>query len=137
MPYRFRADSRCGGCVVKKLDYGDYMIDGHPELVVVERKKNVDELCSNFGRHRDRFKRELERMGACRWRYVVVEDSLRSAGDMHFSRMHPNAFLASVIAFELRYGVRFIFADNRKWAHRVTKQILLRAHAEMVKESQP
>lgn len=133
-PYKFRADRSCAGSVVKKLDYGDYQIDGHPELVVVERKKSIDELCGNIGKHRERFERELQRMQSCRWRFVVIEDSWFSIQDPDFSRMNYHAILATIVAFELRYGVNFVFANTRKWARRITKQILLKAYAEWRKE---
>lgn len=127
-PYKFRADGACAGCVTRKLDYGDYQVDGYSTLVVVERKKNVDELCGNIGKHRERFERELQRMQVCRWRFVVVEDYYSSIQKPRFSKIHPQAILGSIISLELKYGVRFLFCGNRKFSCRMTKKILMTAY---------
>ena len=129
-PFMFRAGRGCGGTIKKKLDHGDYQIDGLPNLISVERKQSIDELCSNIGKHRKRFERELERMQSCKYKYVVIEDSWFSIQDPDFSRLHYNAILGSIISFTIKYNIQFIFANNRKWARRITKQLLLKAYAE-------
>lgn len=47
-------------CRIQKLDTGDYQIDGFPK-VVLDRKKDLLELCSNVCQQHDRFQRELAR----------------------------------------------------------------------------
>ncbi len=57
---------------VGTLDAGDYSIVGLTHLVAVERK-SIDDLLTCIGRERNRFKRELQRLRAYRFRCVVVE----------------------------------------------------------------
>ncbi len=123
------------GYVIKKLDYGDYQIDGRPDLIAIERKKSVSELITNLTKHRERFAREMERMQAARHRYVIVEDSWSSIMEPGFSRVNPHSLIGSIFAFEIRYGVHFIFCGNRRWGMRIVRQLLTKAHSEEFKKS--
>lgn len=127
-PFEFRATDRCAGSESSKLDCGDYAIKDHTELIVIERKKGVDELCGNFGANRERFERELERMKTIRFKYVVVEDYWSSIFKPSYSRMPPNVIFESIFALELKYGIHFIFAGSRTMAHNITRSLLLRAY---------
>jgi ERCC4-type nuclease len=118
------------------LDHGDYQIEGLPNLITIERKQSIDELCKNLGKHRARFERELQRMQVCKYKYVVIEDSWYSMQDPDFSKLHYHAILGSIITFMIRYGVHFIFANNRKWAHRITKKLLMKAYEQHQKDSE-
>lgn len=127
-PYKFRASKNCAGCETEKLDYGDYQVKGLPSLIVIERKNSITELCGNIGKNRDRFERELKRMEEARFRYVIVEDHWSSIWRAKYTKLHPNSILQSIVAFELKYGVHFIFAGNRKQAHQITRSLLIKAH---------
>jgi ERCC4-type nuclease len=130
--YYFLKNENCGGTEEAKLDYGDYQIKGHPDLIVIERKRSLDELSDNLGKHRDRFERELKRMvmAKCKYRYVVIEDYLSSLYKKRnrYSRMHPNSLFGSIIGLELKYRVHFIFAGTREWGRAITRKLLLKAY---------
>lgn len=127
-PYKFNKCKTCDGAEVAKLDYGDYQLKGLPDLIAIERKKNVVELCGNLGKQRERFERELQRMQAAKFRFIVVEDYWSSIFRLKYSRVHPNALFESIMALELKYGVHFIFAGNRAMAHKITRSLLLKAY---------
>jgi ERCC4-type nuclease len=128
-PYSFRRSKNClGGVCGFRLMYGDYQLFGYPDLIAIERKHNVTELCGNLGKNRKRFERELERMQNAQFRYVIVEDYWSSIWRAKYTRMHPNAIFQSIIALELKYGVHFTFTGNRKIAHQLTRSLLLKAH---------
>lgn len=129
-PYVFKFCDEIKGSVRETLKYGDYQIKDHPDLVVIERKKSIDELCANFTTHRKRFKREMEGLSAFKHKYVLVEDSWYSTMDPEFSQMSFNSIMGSIFAFEARYSVHFIFANNRRWAIRIAKQLLTKAYQE-------
>ena len=49
-----------------RLSTGDYQLDStREEGVVVERKRNLEELASNFTRDWPRFRRALDRLAEC------------------------------------------------------------------------
>lgn len=129
-PFKFRASSNLEGTEVAKLDAGDYAVKGHEDLICIERKKSATELAGNFGRNRDRFAREFERMQVCQFKYVVVEDHWSSVlgKSIRHSKMPSKAVFESIIAFGLMYGVHFIFAGNREQAQKITRSLLIRAY---------
>lgn len=124
------------------LAYGDYAYNctlpgGEPLFVpnetltprcVVERKMSLDELAGCLGRTRDRFEREFQRATehGCRI-YLLVEDGSWEAllNHRYRSRLHPNAFFASLTAWTVRYQMTVLFckADT---SGRLIKEILYR-----------
>ncbi len=131
-PYNFKASATLAGVVSRKLEFGDYALEGHENLICIERKRSITELCGNIGKNRERFKRELERMRQCKLRFIVVEDywsSILRLGKNKFVRgMHPNSVFESIISWKLKYDVNFIFAGTRAMAHRITRSLLLKAY---------
>jgi ERCC4-type nuclease len=129
-PFRFRASATLAGTEVAKLDAGDYAIKDMEDLISIERKQSVTELAGNFGRNRDRFEREMERMQSTKFRYVIVEDHWSSLNGklVKYSKMSAKAVFESITTFELKYGIHFIFAGNKKQAQAITRSLLIRAY---------
>lgn len=123
------------------LNYGDYcgniIIDGRPLYGLnnrvsppccVERKMSLDELAGNFTRGRKRFEREFERAKAAGAKiFLLVENASWEAIIFHRykSRMHPSAFMGSLIAWMIRYDITPVFckADS---SGELIKEILYR-----------
>lgn len=109
------------GCTYErqKLDCGDYGAaytdrDGQRALlpVAVERKMALDELCCCFTRERDRFKREFERARDANIKfYLLVENASweNVLAGKYRSKLNPEALIASVLAWSIRYGFQVIF----------------------------
>lgn len=108
------------------LNYGDYcgtvtLPDGQEVLdtsakispaCVIERKMSLDELAGCFTRGRDRFRREFERARDVSAKiYLLVENGSWEAIIRHRyrSRLHPEAFRASLTAWMVRYDADVIF----------------------------
>ena len=129
-PFRFRASASLEKAEVAKLDAGDYAIKGMEDLITIERKQSVTELAGNFGRNRDRFEREMDRMQSIKFKYVVVEDHWSSLNGklVKYSKMSAKAVFESITTFALKYGVHFIFAGNKKQAQAITRSLLIRAY---------
>ena len=118
------------------LDYGDYaaniQINGEwicdPNVrfsprCVIERKMDLDELAECLTRGRDRFRREFQRAEKAGGRiYLLVENGSWEAliGGRYRSRFHPNAYLASICAWIVRYPMDLIFCNE------LTTPILIR-----------
>jgi len=128
--YNFIKCDTCAGTEIAALDYGDYQVKNFPSLIVIERKQDISELCSNIGVHRERFERELQRMidAGCQYKYIVIEDYYSSIYKQKYSKIHPNAIFESIIAMEIKYGVHFIFAGTTEMARRLTRSLLLKAY---------
>lgn len=126
---------------IATLNYGDYSanvtIDGKPlydissrisPACVIERKMGLDELAGNLTRGRDRFRREFERATENAARvYLLIENATYEGilNHRYMSRLNENAFLASVIAWQVRYGITVVMckADS---SGRIIKEILYR-----------
>lgn len=128
-PYKFRASANCDGYEIEKLDAGDYSIQGFEDLITVERKNSLIELCGNLGKNRTRFEAELERMQSIKFRYVIVEDHWSSIYKYKkYTQMSSNAIFQSIIALTIKYNVNFIFAEDRKTAQAITRSLLIKAY---------
>lgn len=126
--YNFKASSKCGGMVVQCLNAGDYTVEGLEDYIIIERKHSVEELWSNFGKHRDRFFREIERMTHVRYKILLIEDSLSSVYSHRFVKMNANSIIGTLANLMLKHGIYVIFAGNHKMAHILARKLLLKAH---------
>jgi len=69
--WSFRKSSRCGGTVTRKLDTGDYTLEGLENYLTIERKGSVSEWAKNVTEAR--FERELERLDAIQHPWILLE----------------------------------------------------------------
>lgn len=96
------------------LTTGDYSLAGLTDRCAVERKSLDDLLSCLTGEGRERFERELARARGLECFAVVVEASMQDIAEGRYrSRMKPHAALQSVLAFQVRYGVPFLWCGNR------------------------
>jgi ERCC4-type nuclease len=115
------------GAVRRTLRTGDYSIEGAEDLIAIERK-SLSDLLGCIGQGRNRFERELERLGAMPYPAVVIEASLAEVlnGTRHTS-IHPNSVLGSLCAWSIRYRLPLFFCGNRALAQLVTERLLMKA----------
>jgi ERCC4-type nuclease len=66
--------------IVKKLDTGDYSIEGYEHEIAVERK-SVPDACSSVIQGRERFQREIERGRELDYFAIVIEGTLQQLRD--------------------------------------------------------
>ena len=115
----------------KKLDVGDYQIEGKPNLVI-DRKRNLRELVQNLGSDNGRFMREIRRAAAQGIKLVVLCEhggTIHSIQDVASWRNpsldeHPNAMTGRELAermyrVHIAYGVEFLFCDKRSTGRRI------------------
>ncbi|MBQ5757735.1 MAG: ERCC4 domain-containing protein [Clostridia bacterium] len=128
-------------CRKAVLDYGDYTYnatisdktifdegDRIRPLCAIERKMNLDELAGCFTRERKRFEAEMKRCQANGGRmYLLVENAtweLLLLG-RYRSRFRPNAFVASLTAWMVRYDLQVVFCKEDT-SPRIIREILYR-----------
>lgn len=109
------------------LETGDYSIAGLEHLVAVERK-SLDDLLACCGHGRDRFKRELQRLKAYRYRMLIVE---ASAADLESgqwrSQLKPQHVLGSLASWTATYSLPVWLAGTHKAAGEFTERFLYQA----------
>ncbi len=105
-------------------DTGDYSVRGLEHLVCVERK-SLDDLLACCGRERDRFKRELQRMMAYRFRMVVIEaDALTLETGEWRSQLQPAHVLGSLSAWTAQFGLPVWLGGNHESCARFVEKYL-------------
>lgn len=110
---------------VVALPTGDYSLPGFQDRAAIERKALDDLIGCLMGENRERFERELYRGRHYDLCAVVVEASLADVSQPRYRRdMKPQAALQSIITFQVRYRVPFVWAGNREGAEYVTYSLL-------------
>lgn len=129
---------------VSKLIVGDYMNYDKPR-VIVDRKQNLSELCSNVCQDHDRFRRELVLAKENGIQLIILcehgkdikslEDVIfwknprsekRKKIDGKWQTVHTNAMKGDVLykiltTLEEKYGVRFEFCDKEETGRKIVE----------------
>ncbi len=125
---RVRGQLERAGCrtFVSKLAVGDYMNLDNPRLII-DRKKDLNELCSNVCQQHERFRAELIRANEIGIQLVILCEhgkGIKDLTDVYFwdnprKRYSPKAttgeqLYKSLCTIRDRYNVRFEFCDKRQ-----------------------
>jgi len=146
-PLSFEHEEAFDGVIYKKLDSGDYSLEGFEHLVAIERKHNINEIFGNVytRTNLDRFIREIERMP--KHRFILIEQEFEDLfdpanfyvnilagyrrGKYNASRrnktLHPDIpriiMMRRLTEFMIKYDVKVMFVGKR--AAEIIKYILL------------
>ena len=124
--YSFKTPS-----IRKKLDAGDYSLEGFETLVAVERK-TLEDFVSTVIRSRKRFIKELRRLSEYDAACVVVEANLRDIlTGAYRSGAHPHAILGTVLSIIVDFRIPVFFCSDRQAACRFVEGYLLRYHRKV------
>ena len=97
---------------------------------------SLDELAACFTHDRDRFRREFERAADAKANMLLIVENANYENLLNHkyrSRFNPDAFLASLMAWQIRYGFQVIMCKEEttprmiyEWCKRDLKQRLER-----------
>lgn len=127
-PLTFRKSSTLNETIIRKLDVGDYSIEGYENNISIERKSPQD-LFGTLGQGHKRFKAELERAKELDYFGIVVEAPFMTVLNegfegAHYSKMRGNVIIQQCCTIEMRYpNVRFWFCNSRSEATSVIRQL--------------
>lgn len=113
--------------VTKKLDFGDYSIEGYETDFAIERKSMAD-LVGTLTSGHARFKRELQRAQIASFFAIVVEGSYE---DLLAQRWSGSAYtkvkgfqIASIVdTLRVKYGIHIYFCKDRRGAKTLTRNL--------------
>jgi ERCC4-type nuclease len=128
---------QCNGMVVRKLDTGDYSLEGLEDKICIERKARVSELAINLGKDKRRFMAEIVRMKDFPFKFLILEFTLADVMDFPERSDIPEEKWSSIvitnkymlkmlIEFQMYDDIHVIFCGNRKNAKLVVSSILKR-----------
>lgn len=120
------------GTVRNKLDTGDYSIQGLETVLCIERKGSLIEMYRNVTE--SRFERELTRMAAYKYRFLILEFSLSEVLGIPYSlgvkkevyskmKLSPNYIMRRIAEIQVQ-GIQTVFAENREIATDVITNIM-------------
>lgn len=123
---------------VVHLKTGDYSILGHEDQICVERKSK-DDLFRTLAdeEHRERFRREHERMAMLAFSCVVIEASWESIlnNPPPDCKLNPKTIWRTFQKWRLRYGVMWEAIGSRAMAEEHTFRTLQFYHEEFINVS--
>lgn len=127
------------------LNFGDYsycftqpsgLLTPMNQRFAVERKMSLDELAACFTHERERFEREFQRANDARAKLLLIVENANYENLLNHkyrSRFNPEAFIASLIAWEIRYGFHTVMCKEEstpkiiyEWCKRDLKERLER-----------
>ena len=125
--------------VERKLDTGDYSIEGLEDKICVERKGCVEELAQNLGQKKHAFLNEVERMKPFPHKFMVLEFSLEDLINFPENSRIPEKKKASVkitgkyllkclLEFQLHDGIHVLFCGNKHNAFLAVSSIFKRVN---------
>jgi len=64
--------------IIKRLETGDYSIDGYEDIILIERKSGWEEIAQNLSSisEKKRFMKNLSRLSKVDYPMIVIEDSI-------------------------------------------------------------
>ena len=137
--YFFSQYGPCLGMVDRKLDTGDYAIEGLEEKVCVERKGCIEELAINLGQKKHAFLDEIDRMKDFSHRFLILEFTLSDLIDFPENTRIPEKqksmikitgkyMLKCLMEFQLHNHIHVVFCGNKHNAFLTVSSILKRVN---------
>jgi hypothetical protein len=121
----------------RKLDVGDYSVEGWEHEIAIERKSLADWVGTTFGTTErasgekvdnwDRFRREIERAKGLRRFWIFIEATRGDVyGRKYHSRVEPQSVLGRTDSLEVDHGVSVLWCGQRSEAERMVGWFLRR-----------
>ncbi len=125
--------ARVLGREFRKLDTGDYTVEGLEDKLCIDRKANVNEIAGNITQVR--FKKELVRIKEFPHAFLILEASAQDVLDYpHSSNLPPkilkkikingNFLMRCLNRMQIKYNFNIIYAGNRENAQRIAVNLM-------------
>lgn len=119
----------------KKLDSGDYSVEGLEEVFAIERKRTVSEIANNITE--SRFKNVLDRLEKFKHKFILLEFTLNNVMDYpvgstvpkrmwHVLKITGKYILKYLIEINIKHNIHIIYCGNRENAEEVALCIMKR-----------
>lgn len=125
------------GTVVKKLDTGDYSIEGYENVITIERKASIGELVSWL--FEPRCHDNLDRLATYVYKYLVLEFNIYdvmaypntvpvSSAVKAKMKTKPKYILRRLNEMLVEHDIPYIFAGNESYAREMVESLLKRVY---------
>jgi len=117
----------------RKLDTGDYSIEGLEHLLGIERKKSVSEFANNIVE--ERFTDVVDRLSKLKYSYILFEFSLNDVliypvGSnipkkwWNNIKISPSFIIKHILELEMIHNIKIIFCGSAANAEKMAEHIL-------------
>ena len=121
----------------RKLDTGDYAVEGLEDKVCIERKASTAEIALNITKKA--FHKELIRMLDYEHRFIICEFSLGDVLNFPLGsgipqskhsqlKISPAYLMKCLTEIQLKYGVQIVYCQNKKIAEEYVSCLLKRIY---------
>jgi ERCC4-type nuclease len=129
----------------KKLDTGDYSIEGLQHLLAIERKKSVSEIANNISE--SRFKDVLERLNKIPYKFMLFEFDLEDVYNFPVGsdipkklwdkiRISPKYLLKYITEVQLNYNIHVVYCGCAEDAEKMAVSIMKRVYEKHGRDQQ-
>lgn len=116
----------------RKLDTGDYSIEGFEDILCIERKKSISEFANNITENR--FKDVVERLSKIKYSFLLLEFDLNDVliypvGSTVPKRLwdkikiSPSFIMKHILELELNHNIKIFFCGNSHNAEKLAEFI--------------
>ena len=120
---------------VKKLDTGDYSIEGLEDILCIERKQSISEFVNNMSEKR--FKDVLQRMQKYKYKYIIFEFGFEDVMNFPLGssipkrmwsklRITPNYIIKYISDIFIIYDIPIIFCHSAVGAEKLAISLMRR-----------
>jgi ERCC4-type nuclease len=121
----------------RKLDTGDYSIEGLEHILAIERKKSVSEIANNITE--SRFKDVLQRLGNIQYKFMLFEFELEDVYNFPVGsdipkklwdkiKISPKYLLKYLTELQLNYGIHILYCGDASNAEKMAVSIMKRVY---------
>ena len=116
-PLTFRKSKTVEDVIIKKLNAGDYSIEGYENRIAFERKSPND-LFQTIGKGNKRFQQELMRTINYDYFAIIIECSFKNClnkdfPNAHYSQMFGDVVVQILYTLKHKYKIDVIFCNDR------------------------
>lgn len=126
---------------VKKLDTGDYSLEGLEDKFCIERKMSTGEIAINLGSKNKTFVKELDRIMEFEYKFLICEFSIKTLlsfpafsgipkDKLKFVRMSANYIVSLLGKYEEKYGLEIIYCNDKNEATNIAYEIMKEVYAK-------
>jgi|LauGreDrversion4_2_1035121.scaffolds.fasta_scaffold00486_3 ERCC4-type nuclease len=121
----------------RKLDTGDYSVEGYENLLCIERKKSVSEIANNVTEKR--FKDVIERMKQYKYSFLILEFDLEDiyrypVGSNVPKRMWnrlkitPGFIIKNLLELQLQHNIHVVFCGDASNASKIALTLMKKVY---------
>ena len=121
----------------RKLDTGDYSIEGLEDIVCIERKKSVSEVANNLTE--SRFIDVIDRMSKFKYAFLLLEFDLAQVLSYPIGsnlprrlwdkiKISPAFIVKHILELQLKHNIKVLFCCSSSDAEQMAEYILKKVH---------